>query len=253
MDKISNITLTNINEIITVSSPKGRYVEMKNRFCYGLSFCKSGKITYTHKGENYVSNKNCAVLLPKGENYTLYGNESGFFPVINFDCENFNLNSFLVIPLRNCDSYLKDFERMKQLSLFENNRAKIFSIFYDILSRLETENINDKNILKTAIDYIESNYADPNLNNFDLAEKLHISEVYFRRLFKERFGTTPKQYIMDIRIKKAKQLLNSSAVNVTQTAEQCGFSSVYHFCRIFKEKTGLTPTEYAKNSDKRGL
>lgn len=253
MDKISNIIVTKIDEVLTVSSPKGRYVEMKDRWCYGLSFCSSGKITYTHNGVNYVSDKSCAVILPKGQSYTLYGNESGFFPVINFECENFLEKDFRIIPLRKNDSYLKDFERMKNLSLFENSQAKIMSIFYDILSRLDSEHLKENNILKIAADCIEASYTDPSLNNTMLAQKMHISEVYFRRIFKESFGISPKQYILDIRIRKAKQLLYSGNISVTKVSEQCGFSSVYHFCRIFKEKTGLTPTEYIKNAGKYGL
>ena len=66
-----------------------------------------------------------------------------------------------------------------------------------------------------------------------------------RKLFLSYYHITPKQYVLDIRIRKAKQLLCDTPFSVTAIAEECGFSSVYHFCRVFKEKTGFTPTEYA--------
>lgn len=253
MISLNNVIVTEIIEIATVSSPSGRYIEIKNRFSYGLSFCKSGRITYTHNGKKFVSDKNCAIFLPKGQSYTLYANESGSFPLINFECIGLGLDRFSVIPLNNPESYLKAYDRIKNLSLFENTKTEILSIFYDILSRLQRENSNVSSMLGPALSYIEANYADPQLNNKLLAENSHISEVYFRRIFREALGTTPKQYITDIRIRKAKQLLGQSGLTVTAASEQCGFSSVYHFCRIFKEKTGFTPTEYIKSTQSYGL
>ncbi len=253
MKRINDMIVTEITDIITIPSEKGRYLEVKNREEYGISFCIDGKITYTHNGHTYVSDKTCAVLIPKGQSYSLYGNESGFFPLINFQCKNDLIDSFLVIPLRNSESYIKDYEKIKNLSLFENSNAKIMSVFYDILSRLSSEEKGDKNILSPAIEYLEANYANQGLNNSLLAEICHISEVYFRRIFAQQMGTTPKQYVLDIRIRRAKQLLSSYNLTVTQIAEQCGFSSVYHFCRAFRLVTGFTPTEYRKEIQKIGV
>ena len=99
-----------------------------------------------------------------------------------------------------------------------------------------------------AIRYIESNYQSPGLSNAELAKECNISEVYFRKIFTETYKTTPKQFIVDIRINKAKQLLSDGFLKVGTVAELCGFSNQYHFCRLFKEKTGVTPTEYMKRN-----
>lgn len=253
MNIIPDITVTAVKEILTIHSEKGRHVRMENRPFYGLSFCYEGKITYTHKGKTFVSDKNCAILLPKGESYSLYGSETGLFPLINFQCDDLKLDTFRCIPLINPEGYLKDFEKMKKLSIFDGNNLKIKSIFYDILSRLFSENTTEDNIISPAIRHIQNNYSDSTLNNDTLANLCNISEVYFRRIFKEKNGTSPKQYVLDIRIKRAKQLLETGNLSVTQIAEKCGFSGVYHFCRSFKTITGLTPTQFAKQSQKIGL
>ena len=136
---------------------------------------------------------------------------------------------------------------MKALSLFEENRAKMMSVFYNILHRLSTES-SVRNVILPAIRCIESNYQNPKLSNAELAEQCNISEVYFRKIFTETYKTTPKQFIVDIRINKAKQLLSDGFLNIGAVAEKCGFSNQYHFCRLFKEKTGFTPTEYMKHN-----
>lgn len=248
VDIINNIVVTSITDIVTFSSPKGRFKEIKNREHYGLSFCTEGQITYTHKGKKYISDKEHAILLPKGESYTLYGDKKGFFPVINFECMDFLCDQMVVFPIANLDTYIKDYEQMKALSLFKNNRTKIISIFYNILHRLIYSANHISSTLLPAIKYLETNFQDSTLTNSSLAKQCDISEVYFRKLFIKQYKKSPKQYVIDIRIDKAKQLLTDGILKINVVAEKCGFSNPYHFCRVFKEKTGLNPTEYMKQN-----
>lgn len=247
MNVLNKITVTDIKELFTVSSPKGRSEEIKNRKSYGISFCTEGKITHEIDGKQAVSDENHAVILPKGRSYSLYGNKSGIFPVINFDCKDFLCDQVISLPIQSADTYIKEFEKMKALSLFEENRAKMMSVFYNMLHRLSTES-SVHNAILPAIRYIENHYQNPKLSNARLAEKCNISEIYFRKLFTETYKITPKQFIVDIRINKAKQLLSEGFLKVGAVAEQCGFSNQYHFCRLFRERTGLTPTDYMKQN-----
>ena len=247
MEILNKITITDIKELFTVTSLRGRSEEIHNRESYGLSFCTEGRITYTLGGKQAVSDENHAVILPKGQSYSLHGDKTGIFAVINFDCNDSLCDNVISIPIQNPETYIKDFEKMKALSLFEENRAKMMSVFYNILHRLSTES-SVRNVILPAIKHIESNYQNPKLSNVELAQKCNISEVYFRKVFTEVYKTTPKQFIMDVRIDKAKQLLSDGFLRVGAVAEQCGFSNQYHFCRLFKEKTGITPTEYMKQN-----
>ena len=95
---------------------------------------------------------------------------------------------------------------------------------------------------------IKSSYSDPALTNESLASECKISEVYFRKLFKEHFGISPKQYVIDVRLERARQLLTEGSVSLAQISEACGFTNQYHFSRIFKERVGLTPSEYRKKN-----
>ena len=247
MNTLNKITVTEIKQLFTVSSPRGRKEEIRNRKSYGLSFCTEGKITYEMSEKQAVSDEKHAVILPKGRSYSLYGNKSGIFPVINFDCKDFLCDEVISLPIQSSDTYIKDFEKMKALSLFEENRAKMLSIFYNILHNLSRES-STHSIILPAILYIENNYQNPKLSNAELAEQCNISKVYFRKIFTETYKTTPKQFIVDIRINKAKQLLSDGFLNIGAVAEECGFTNQYHFCRLFKEKTGITPTEYMKRN-----
>lgn len=245
MNQINGITVSEIAEIITINAPNGRRLKITDRSFFGLSFCLSGKITYRHNGKNFVSKPGTAVFLPMHATYELYNNEGGEFPLINFFCAGKAFtDEFLCIPLGSSDGYIRDYERMKTLSLSETNRLTVMGIFYEMLSRLSFEDRNNSIVLNPAIEFIEANFCNHEINNTDIAKHANISEVYFRKLFREKYYTTPKQYILDMRIRKAKQLLAETKLSVTDISLTCGFSGVYHFCREFKEKTGISPTEY---------
>ena len=245
--ELKNITVTEIRNVVTVFSEKGSRDKMINRKTYGLSLCKEGQITYIQNGVEYVSNKECAVILPKGGTYLIKRDKPGIFPVINFECLEFLCDTVTVIRVQNADELIADYERMKKLFCFGEDRAQIFSIFYGILHKLSSDNIPRE--LTSAMRSINSDFCDPALTNATLAAECTISEVYFRKLFREHYGQSPKQYILQARIRHAKHLLREQSATVTTVAEACGFSSVYHFCRAFKQQTGMTPTEYESQKE----
>lgn len=246
MIDIKNIIVTDIAKAITVFSYQNKNVNIINREYFGLSFCLSGQITYEINGQKIVSDKNCAILLPKGKSYSIHTDKEGQFPVINFDCIGVDFDTIISVPLNNSLACIADYEKIKTLFLFNNNRSKIFSVFYELLYKICVQQVPQKEILFPIIEFIEKNISNNNLSNSLIAKNACISEVYLRQLFKKRFNTTPKQYIIDIRIEKAKEALCNPLNKVTSIADECGFSSVYHFCREFKLKTGMTPSEYSK-------
>ncbi len=248
MDILNKIVVTEIIDVMTVPSPKGRRNEILGRKSYGLSFCKEGQITYTHNGRKFVSDPEHAIILPKGQSYTLSGDKTGNFALINFDCVDLLCDTMMLLPTRNIEPLVKDFEQIKNLFLFERNRPKVISLFYNIIHNLSFSNCPEHNLLSPAIKYLEKNFSSPDLTNKVLAGQCNISEVYFRRLFIKIFGVTPKQYVIDARINKAKQMLTDGLLKIDAVSEACGFSNPYHFCRLFKQKTGLTPSAFAKNS-----
>lgn len=71
---------------------------------------------------------------------------------------------------------------------------------------------------------------------------------YVRRIFKQKTGFTPKAYLNNLRIKKAKELLldKKAKYNVKQTAIACGFNDQYYFSRMFKRATGISPDRYKR-------
>lgn len=236
------VIITEIKSLVITPSIKGQDTTINQRPCYGLSFCMEGQITYIHKGKEYVSTPQTAILLPKGQTYQLRRDQDGLFPVINFECEGLEIDTHQVIPIGDVAPYLREFEQMGSLSLLESNRLRVMAMFYQMLYRLDIEATASP--LQPALQYIERHYTDADLSIAELAEQCCISEVYFRRLFGKQYGQSPKQFLTELRINRARQLLSGGGLKIAAVAEQCGYAGPYHFCRAFKEQTGQTPTEY---------
>ena len=98
------------------------------------------------------------------------------------------------------------------------------------------------NIAK-AINYMEKNYTE-HLSNKELAKLCSISQDCFIRTFKMYFDTTPRKYILDLRIEKAKAMLLSRSKTVSEIAYALGFESATYFSNMFKKKVGVSPIQY---------
>lgn len=250
MSSLNEMRITEVSEAVLVYSERGRMLDIKDRFSYGLSFCKGGEIVYTHKGRRIVSTADVAVLLPMGESYHLDGSKTGEFPLINFYTEEQDIHEFCVFPVHNLEGYLRDFETLRELLLHGREPLRAMSVFYAILARLSAESAVEKDTLAPILQYLERHYHDPQLSNARLAARGGISEVYMRRLFRERCHTSPKQYVTELRMQKAKQLLTESNATVGEIAMACGFTAIYHFSAAFRAAMGQTPTAYRREHRK---
>ncbi len=92
--------------------------------------------------------------------------------------------------------------------------------------------------------YIRNHY-ETDLNLDLLSETQLISKYHLLRLFKQYFGLTPRQYLIDTRIEKAKEHLKRGR-SVTETCFAVGFNSLGSFSALFKTRTGKSPTQYRK-------
>lgn len=248
MELWNGITVAQIDSILTVHSERGRRFEMHGRKTYGLTFSSgNGRIVYTMDGRKFESNRITAVLLPMGADYSLSTLETGDFPLVNFTAAPIPFEGIAVTRLGDPSGYLRDYERLREAWVVRNDRAKALSILYGIFARLAREEETDRcPALRPAVEYLTAHLSDSALSCETIAAQAGLSTVYFRRLFRTAYGVPPKQYLLELRIRLARQLLAESGHSVTEVAELCGFSSVYHFCRAFRSATGETPSGYRR-------
>jgi AraC-like DNA-binding protein len=99
-----------------------------------------------------------------------------------------------------------------------------------------------RRLIERAQQHIDSQWNQP-IDMKQLAASLQLSYRHFRRLFQRATGVPPGQYLLNLRVNRAKRLLAESRP-VAEVAEQSGFSDPYYFSRVFKQKTGIPPARW---------
>ena len=97
--------------------------------------------------------------------------------------------------------------------------------------------------LRLVLDFIDVNYAG-DLGLSELAAVAGMSTFHFAREFKRATGATPHQYLIRLRIERAKELLSRSEMSLVDVGFKAGFSHQSHFTRLFRKLTGTTPQSY---------
>lgn len=104
-----------------------------------------------------------------------------------------------------------------------------------------------EDVVDQALQYLRTNYADPNISAQFIAELFHITPSYFSRLFNERSGYAFPDYLATLRIEEAgKILLREQNKSIQEICEMVGYTNASYFTATFKKKYGITPGQFRK-------
>ncbi len=92
--------------------------------------------------------------------------------------------------------------------------------------------------------YMSEHFTDPNLMLQDVAKSVNMSNSRFSTVFSQQNGQTFTEYLISLRLGKAKEMLRTTGVKSTQIARECGYNDSHYFSYIFKKNVGITPSEY---------
>lgn len=119
---------------------------------------------------------------------------------------------------------------------------KYFSLITDIPTSINTTSL-DKEFIERVLNYINENIGNPNLNVELLASELNLSRSQFYRKIKALTNQTANEFLRNIRLQKAKQIIEKGNTNISEVCYKIGFSSPSYFTKCFKNYFGLLPTE----------
>lgn len=93
--------------------------------------------------------------------------------------------------------------------------------------------------------FIDENFSE-DINLEEIAEQACYSKFHFIRLFKRIYGITPSQYLMSVRIEKAKKLFRQRSTSTNKVCRAIGYKSASSFKGLFKRETSITPAGFKK-------
>lgn len=192
------------------------------------------------------------LYLPQGRPYIVQSGKPGDCYCVNFYiAENADIEPFLMTP-RNKAKWQELFASMTHSWTYRGPgyRARCHAILYEMLCMIEEDRqarylpAKHVNAIRGAVKRLEDHLGEADTQITGMCAECGMSETYFRRLFRDMYGMSPKQYAMEARFMRAKALLETSDAPITHVANATGFESIYHFSRAFRAHEGVSPTEY---------
>jgi two-component system response regulator YesN len=145
-----------------------------------------------------------------------------------------------VVP--DLDSIETILANVKSLEELREQAYKIISI--GLMYRDGRPNGQHIYMLRRAKEYIEHHYANPELSLNEVAAQANLSASHFSAVFSQETCQTFKEYLTEIRINKAKELLRMTPLRSADIAYQVGYNDPHYFSAVFKKNTGLSPIEF---------
>ena len=114
--------------------------------------------------------------------------------------------------------------------------------------RNETEEQGYQELLEKGKEYIERHYGDGKLSLNKVAAYVNVSPNYFSRLFKQQEHRTFVEYLTEIRMRRAKEMLRCTGLKTTEISRRLGYKDPHYFYALFKKNVGCTPGDYRMKS-----
>lgn len=227
-----------------------------------ISLRIEGSAQFKTKDSSFTVKRGDLLYLPKNAQYTSKTSEETIFAIhfINYSfsarnqieilaVEDFEYVENLVVEMYNTWKEKKQGYRYACTSLF-------YALMYHLNSRTHANMLEPASrdaSFKIAVDYIHARYRSEQISVSSLARMCAVSETYFRKQFKKMYSQSPSQYIINLRLECASQLLGSGLYTVAEAAEKSGFNDTKYFCRLFKKRYHYTPKEFQQITPEKTL
>ena len=101
---------------------------------------------------------------------------------------------------------------------------------------------------RQVIEYVEHHFMEYDLSLDSVAEKFMLNTAYLSRIIKQELGMGYKEYLMELRMNRAKEMLLDQTVSVADVCAEIGYANPSHFIKLFQKYTGMTPAKYRDES-----
>jgi two-component system response regulator YesN len=184
-------------------------------------------------------------------------NTEQIFDWINENCKEYSLFKArvydLLVVLNRCvakkinvDDTSKYAAELEEIYDFHEMKDYVINQIEIAIGKIVTIDRTEHKVWKDKIlEYMNMNYMD-NITLDEVAKIAGFSSYYLSKIFKNEFKVNYSQYLTNIRIQKAKELLRKGELSVKQISYMIGYSEPNYFARVFKKETGLSASEYQK-------
>jgi len=257
------ITPLKITRFGITNPDKNYYVKRDSSPCFILEYIVSGVGYLEINGEKHRLEATDAYIIHPGDCCKYYSDEQQPYKKywINFDCmlffsellKAYDINDRVI---RGID-LSQHFEELFKLENFSDLNDElyipiskiIFNAMMDIASHKKKDTKNNKSDIAYRVKVELNKSVTTDVSISSIAKKLYCSENDIIRKFKKKYGVTPYAYLIDARIRRAKNILMNTNNTLSEIASKLCFSSEYHFSNSFKKRVGVSPREFRRRDN----
>ena len=193
---------------------------------------------------------NCIGYFPSNVNYLRNAKKDKMI-VVDFKAYNYSSDGVEKFVPEDPEKYRNLFEQLfdcwnKKGTAYKYKSSAILNSIFAEIYRDNQKSQSNKSKIASSIRHIERNYLKCDFSLNTAIEKSFVSPTYFRRVFKEEFGISPKQYVIERRMSYAAELIMTDYYSLQEVAELCGYTDYKHFSSEFKRTHGVSPSKYTK-------
>ena len=254
------ITPIRITRIGITNPDSNYYIERQSAPVFILEYVVRGVGYLEINGEKHKLGAGDAYIIHPGDSCKYYADKNDPYKKywINFSClhffndllKSYGINDRVV---RGVD-LSKSFEELFKLENFSVSNDDLYipasKIIFNMLMDIALHKHNNSKRrdfdLAATVKGILNRSANKTISLTDIANSLYRTKNDIIRQFKKRYGVTPYTFLIDLRIRLAKNLLENTDKTLAEIASYLCFSSEYHLSNTFKKKVGVSPKEYRK-------
>ena len=225
---------------------------------YYLIYITDGQLSFDIDGNEHIAKKGSAIIFPPNYLYKYRGSSTTRYLYAHFtgsyadkfveECGFDNLpciieNDFNIEIQNKFNLLINTFLLNESLSI-----QRCACLLQEILIDIYKDNKDKANssLLKASLKYIHSFFTSK-IEIPYLASLENLSNSRYVAVFKNQTGKSPNEYIIDLRLQLAKNLLDNTNMSIRQISESIGYNDQYFFSRLFKKHLGVSPQQYRKN------
>lgn len=213
-----------------------------------LHYVVSGFGQFTRKGVTYDIVPGQIFVIPPYIETFYQANDKHPWKYIWIGFRTEEVPDVLLEPVITCPNAGKIFNEMLSCSQLENGRsAFLASCLWKLISVLLEHGEPKSDYIDKALNFMHSNYANK-ITIQEIANSLGLNRKYFCTIFSKQIGVSPSEYLINLRLNKAAELMTTYQESPTTAAMSVGYDDIYHFSKIFKKHFGLSPREYCKKN-----
>lgn len=280
-DNKRSITIEELNPTFLFSWKGTRHEDEKNYHSHDyleLAFILSGKGKYHIDGEVYGVEAGDLLIFNPGVKHQALVDEESDMPTTEFfvGCSDIQIPGFaynyLPVPeggyfihtkgeLKTRISRLCSLMEQENQVYLEGRYFMMKALLMQMILQVVREqceevqpsdsyqfaSVNKAYVVKRIISYFEQHYSEK-ISLDQIAENMYLSPFYISKIFKSETGDTPIRHLINIRLEKAKQLLEvGHNGSIQEIAAMVGYEDAYHFSKLFKKRYGIPPSQARKH------